>query len=658
MADDLGHLDDLPKRDTNHVAEQKAEAAFQARLTASGRFILQRADRKDYGTDCEIEVVDQEMATNVRVHVQLKGTERALNADASLSIEVSRSNLNYLLMHPHSFYVAYHIPTSSLRICPAESVLHQYEHAGKNWTHQQSLTVNLTDELSIARLERLATLARSAARAARDRRIEQTRAAPGDVAGLVRHGIPDIHVPDDPAVASQLLAHLYDQDADTVISAAFDRFAAVLGVGGEAMGPAYMAEVNLGMAGLSQSHARVEGAVHFFKRLLDLGRYERGSLHYTIGNAFSALGQEEDAKAAYETALADPVFANSPDLASQGHKNLGTSFERLGDEKRAVEHYREALRLNPHLPEAHNALAQFYVRQGEWKDALVHLDQAIFTEPTRTKTAGVAGWRANVLFNMGEGTAAFREINGLLVLADREPWIWPFFARLVASFGRTTTENARQALGFWHRYVGAHHGTSGGRRELLLATLYLRAEGEDVGRTYAEFLAEFDRHVEHVDDKDEVAFLWDRLGHWAQDEANWAEAERCFRKAYDLAGGHYGYCLGTALNFLGRFEESLPILREQAERIQPDAMSWFQLGVANGELDQSAQAVEAYEKALALDPDYDLAMFNLGGTHWNRGEKVEALAIWTIAVERFPDHELSTKLRREMPVFFPPYPDR
>lgn len=149
----------------------------------------------------------------------------------ALSIEVSRSNLNYLLMHPHSFYAAYHIPTSSLRICLAETVLRQYEHAGKNWTHQQSLTVNLTDDLTIARLDRLAALARSAARAARDRRIEQTRAAPGDVAGLLRRGVPDIHVPDDPAVARNLLAHLYNQDADTLISAAFDRFAAVLGVG-------------------------------------------------------------------------------------------------------------------------------------------------------------------------------------------------------------------------------------------------------------------------------------------------------------------------------------------------------------------------------------------------------------------------------------------
>jgi hypothetical protein len=69
MADEMGHLDDLPKRDPNHLIEEKAETAFQGRLTESGRFILQRVDRKEYGTDCEIEVVEQDQPTNVRVHV-------------------------------------------------------------------------------------------------------------------------------------------------------------------------------------------------------------------------------------------------------------------------------------------------------------------------------------------------------------------------------------------------------------------------------------------------------------------------------------------------------------------------------------------------------------------------------------------------------------
>lgn len=134
----MSSFDDLPRRDRSHDIEEEAIAAFQKRLSESRVFILQNADRKDYETDCQIEVIDEGRATNIRVHVQLKGTERALNADGSLSIEVRRTNLNYLLMQSYSFYAAYHVPTASLRICPVDNILRQYEHGGKNWTEQRS----------------------------------------------------------------------------------------------------------------------------------------------------------------------------------------------------------------------------------------------------------------------------------------------------------------------------------------------------------------------------------------------------------------------------------------------------------------------------------------------------------------------------------------
>ena len=49
------------------VTEGKAEAAFQELLSSSEDFILQASDRKDYGTDCQIEVIDHKSATNVRL---------------------------------------------------------------------------------------------------------------------------------------------------------------------------------------------------------------------------------------------------------------------------------------------------------------------------------------------------------------------------------------------------------------------------------------------------------------------------------------------------------------------------------------------------------------------------------------------------------------
>ena len=647
----MSHFDELPRRDRNHEIEDEAIAAFLKRLTESGAFISQVSDRKDYGTDCQIEAVDSGQTTNARVHVQLKGTEKALNADGSLSVEVHRSNLNYLLMQPYSAYVVYHLPTGSLRIRTAESVVHQYEHSGTNWTDQRSLTVSFVEELTVERLGRLADIASSEAKSSRDRRVDQVGVAAADLSSHVLKSPPDVHVPEEPALARKLLFQLYKKNADEAISAGFTKFAAVLGAGSEEMGICYMSEINLGMDRMSRHPERIEEAISFFQSRLASDRPTVGGVHYTIGNAFHALRNEEEAKRAFEAALADPELAAFPDLAAQVHKNLGSSYEVLGDHERAVQHYHEALRLNPDLAEAHNALGNHYVRLGKYGDALRHLDQVVFSDQKQGRISAVTGWRANVLFNLGDGRAAFREINGLVAQADRLPWIWPWCGRLVANFGRANVDNARQAAPFWQRFVKANPEHSAARRELLMTTFYLRGKGEDVGKSYSEFHEEFDHHIAHIDAED-AALPWDRLGHWAQKDGNWAEAERCFRKAYELEGGEYGYCLAIALKELNRFEESVPLLLEQAQTAQPDAMSWFQLASSYDSLGRWRDAIDAYQRALALDPNYAVAMFNLGGAHWNSGDAVTAAEIWTTAVKHFPDHELCAVLKRNFSFLF------
>lgn len=647
----MNPFDDLPNRAATHALEDQAIAAFHTRLTESGAFVLQASDRRDYGVDCQLEAVHGERATNVRVHVQLKGTGRAPNADGSVSVEVSRANLNYLLMQPYSLYVCFHAPTGHLFLRTAESVLRQYEHEGKTWSDQQTLTISFSEALTTERLGRLAALARSGALTSRDRRIDQSVAHPAAFASTALSTPAAIHVPEDPALAGQALAMLYERGGEAVISASFEAFAAVLGPDSDAMGPAYMAEINLGMDRPSDFPQRITDAIGYFKAKLKGGLYQPSSLHYTIGNAYSVLADEAAAKGAYQRALRDPALPHLPDLAAQIYKNLGTSLERLGEEDQAVEHYREALRLKPDLPEAHAAMGHHHLRGERFAKALAHFDQVVFMERRYGHASGVAGWRTNTLFNLNDGRTAFREINQLLAQADAEVWIWPWCARLVAAFGRANPENAVQAAGFWQRYIGAFPDHSAGRRELLLSSFYLRNQGHDIGATYAEFRHEFDRHIAQVDPED-AALLWDRLGHWAQDDEDWVEAERCFRKAYDLDGGHYGYCLGTALVFQDRFAESLPLLKEQAETLQPDAQSWFQLGVAYAGLDRPDEAIDAYRGALDLDPDHDLAMFNLGGTYWNAGDHPEALSIWLTAIARFPDHHLTAKLKADMPMLF------
>lgn len=213
-------------------------------------------------------------------------------------------------------------------------------------------------------------------------------------------------------------------------------------------------------------------------------------------------------------------------------------------------------------------------------------------------------------------------------------------------------ESATLAAPFWERYRKAHPRCPSGARERLLNTLFLHSEGLTGALTYKTFKADFESSIGLIE-TESAAFLWDRLGHWAQDEDNWTDAERCFQKAYSLAGDEYGYCLGVALNFLERPEESLPILLVQAEGIQPDDMSWFQVATAYEMLGHDLKSVEAYKKAIALNPKYEQAWFNMGGVHWNVGDLEEAQRVWNTAIALFPGHELAIKAQLKMAIFLP-----
>ncbi|MBB3799405.1 tetratricopeptide (TPR) repeat protein [Xanthomonas arboricola] len=644
----MDHLDDLPKRHGNHATESKAEAAFHRLLSDSGDFVLQASDRKDYGADCQIEVIDRERATNIRIHVQLKGTEKAANADGSISIAVRRSNLNYLLMQPHSFFACYHGPSDTVLFCSADAVIRKYEHDGQNWSQQQSVTVTFTEALTDARLKSLAALARSSAASLRDRRVAQAMTRPDGLPRIVKAALPELYVPQDEVQAADTLSSLYASGADEMISANFEKFISVLGRDHAAITFCYMAEINLCMFGRAGDIGRIaEGIAHFTSKL-DAGLYKPGGLYYTIGNGLSALGREEDSAQAYETALKHLVREGDAQPLAKCYKNLGSSYEKLGNRERAVECFQEALRHNVQLPEAHQALGLHYLKVGEFQEALGHFDQVVFSGRAFNKGASVSGWRINALFNLGDGKAAFREVGTLLGNAEDEDWIWPWCARQVACFGRASPENAKLSLPFWDRYLKAHPNSPIGLRERLANKLYLRSRDQRAGLDYLLFKPEFDAGILHIHGE-AAAYLWDRLGHWAQDNEDWEEAERCFRVAYDLAGEHYGYCLGTALNFLGRSGESLPILLSQAEEIQQDDMSWFQVAVAYEKLGRASESIDAYQKAIALNPDYALAWFNMGGVHWNAGERLEASRIWKTAVDRFPDHELAARIRRDIP---------
>lgn len=641
----------LPKRTKSHELEDKSILAFENALNTD-LFIIQGRDEHDYGTDLQIELIDNGNMTNFRTHVQLKSTEASMNKDGSVSVAVEIANINYLSRQKLSMYACYHQPSSKLLVCFVEDVISQYEHKNSNWREQKTATVNFLqrfDQKFQNELHRKLLIFSNKEYLAR---LEWNVTPVNAIDVINNKNIKNIQVPHNQKKAEELLKALYfSSDNDLTISHYFEEFEAVLGDKNISMQYAYMAEVNLGVNGVSVNLARIKKAIDVFKKELSIKekRFSPGSMRYCIGNAWLTCQDFPKAIKAYLKAL--PLLENDYEctqkpqdrnLLAMCHKNLASAFKGTGEIKKTIAHNRLALSYNPYLSEAHFALGiDLYLQEKKYDEALDHFDLTNFS--IEAQNISLRGWRIPLLFKTHDERGAYREINSILGYADKEDWIFPWCAKHINDYGIDSVEGARKSTLFWLRYHEFYPDDIRARKAYLLCQWYLNEHREKTDIDYVSFKNEITTIIKNNDDNS--AFLWDRIGHWAQIDDNWEEAEKYYRYAYELEPkGHYGYCLGTALNHLKRYAEALPILLEQAEKYQPDAMSWFQVAVACNEEDQQEKRIAAYEKAIELNPNYEHAWFNLCGTYLNLGKLDEAITIFSHIIMQYPDHELTAKL--------------
>lgn len=641
-------LDDLPKRDQNHVHDTMAKTAFEAFIASSGVVLKQSSDDNDYGTDYQLEIMHDGMATNVRLQVQLKGTAAGFNTDGSVSISVKRSNLNYLLMSPGSLYVCLHIPTNTLKVTSAQSVLTRYQNMGPSWQSQKSVTVNFAEDLTIQHLIKITSLARLSALDARNRRVAHRKMNENDMVDHVRELLTVYEVADDTASAVHQLINLYKSNQTEVISAAYERFKTVLGEEHPAMMFCYMAEIDLASANKIFDRQRVELGILKLKAYSLADGADRAGLHYSIGNGFAALNDFNEALEEYKIACELNNQNSDNELMAMIIKNMGGTYAALENENQAVECYLQALKHNPYLAEAHYALGLYYHNTGQFEKALEQLDKIVFSSDTQGNLIDLQGWRISALFNVGEGRSAFREINALLSQADKAQWIWPWCLKIVSQFGRESIENAKLSLTFWESALCHSPENPLAQRELLLAIIYLRNRNIIVHKTYLQFKNDLEACANKIG-SDAASVLWDLLGHWAEDEELADEAILCFEKAYSLQKGDYGLCLSIALNKQHRYEESKNLMKIYTLAFPNDDQGWYRLASTYDLMGQLEKCIEPYLHSLSLNVDNDHAWFNLGGAFFNMGNYPEARRVWKEAVSRFPDHELTAKIRADIP---------
>lgn len=585
-------LNDFPIRDANSELAVKAEAVFEDAVVNAGQFVVQQRDRRDYGTDFQIEAKHSGRMTNFRVHAQLKGTDKTANKDGSISISVDRTNLNYMLSQPNSIYVCYHDLSQKLLVRSAEDAFRDAEHGCEEWRSQKTLTIRFRTQFD-AKFQsghRARTFATSATQ--RDERLNWIVTQPAGFPEEVATNVPTIVVPAVPADAFEALQSLYQRGHDEVISKAFDQFFACFDLDDPRLTYAYLFEINLAMRRKRFDRERVSAAIEFMKK----SRPDDGpDALYCRANGHSALGQANEAKKLYKDAILKTADDN-PHLAAQCWKNLGSELEHEGDHSQARRCYEQAVKLSPDLMEAHMALAISHRDAGDLNAALHHFDHVMWAVNDVASTLVARGHRLDVYFRLGMAEKAFDDILVLLPHGDRHLWIFDWCAQLVYNYARTNDSSISRAIQFWNAYLRIRPMDRNAQKERLLCLVHAKMHGQPVPLDYEQYVADVVAYL--AVDSTEAAHLWDCVGHWAQEDGEWEEAEQQYRKAYSLEPDRYGYCLGTALNFLNRFKEALPILLDQAITHLPDAQSWFQVATAQEGIGDILACKDSYQRAL------------------------------------------------------------
>ena len=82
----------------------------------------------------------------------------------------------------------------------------------------------------------------------------------------------------------------------------------------------------------------------------------------------------------------------------------------------------------------------------------------------------------------------------------------------------------RKAVRFWRAYLEEHPDHIHAQLERLLCLWHLRSENVETGISFQAFKAAMVQLIHRVDL--DAAFLWDRVGHWAQYDGNGAKQKR------------------------------------------------------------------------------------------------------------------------------------
>jgi len=206
---------------------------------------------------------------------------------------------------------------------------------------------------------------------------------------------------------------------------------------------------------IQQSYWR--DSVTLFTHALAVSR-ENAVSHINLGIALEKEGRREEALQHYLEALR--LEPNRP----QVHGNLGNVLDAMGRFEEAVAQYQEALRLRPGVAPVYNNLGLAYAAQGRMEEAVSNYLEAIRLQPGDAPPHFFMGNARLKQGRISEAIAAYRET---LRRDPGHPKALNQLARILAADPDETVRNGPEAVRLARRAAEL----TGGRQPIVLDTL-------------------------------------------------------------------------------------------------------------------------------------------------------------------------------------------
>jgi tetratricopeptide (TPR) repeat protein len=268
------------------------------------------------------------------------------------------------------------------------------------------------------------------------------------------------------------------------------------------------------------------------------------------------------------------------------HQKLGSALESQGKIEEAIEHYRQALHINPEAADAHNRLGVALESQGRLDEAIDHYHQALNSRPEFAEAEvnlGIA------LRNQGKLEAAIAYFRQALQLKSTSAEACVNLGLALEAEGKPDEAIAqyRRALQLKPAMVEAHNNLG-----LALASL-------------------------------------DRLDEAITQYRQALQLSPSYAEAYDN--------LGAALASEGKLEEAISQFH-QALQLKPDSPEAHNnLGIALASQGKLEEAISQFRLALQARPTFAEAYTNLGKAFQSQGNVEEATSCYRQALKNRAD---------------------